>query len=416
MKKFLFHNRTLGVIDRLVAQSTGFLSLIFFSKILSPTEFGIYGLAYSIFLFLGLFESFFQTATIKFCATHNSDKLEEYISCLLFTKVFVIAIPALLIYFLANQISIFYHTPSLIHVFFWFPFLIIAFTIKSHFESVLKARLDLRSLLVQDLIFATTNIGLTFILWHSIKKAENVFAIILLSYVTSIAYLIIFHSQFFRIKRCFNKPVLMELIHYGKYTVLTGMGFLFYQNFDVILMGKFCSVESVGVYKIGRLSAIIVLVLSDGLLFTMMPKVSRLYELGKVKEIRDEYYRNVKIMLSVFIPFFIGSIFFSKLFFHLAFGNKYPGAAEIFSIFSFLGILRAFGNPQGALLGGVGLIKLDSIQMISSIAINVTFNFILIPRYGGVGAAISTLITILCGVILKEFFIREFYFKRFNIL
>jgi O-antigen/teichoic acid export membrane protein len=120
-------------------------------------------------------------------------------------------------------------------------------------------------------------------------------------------------------------------------------------------------------------------------------------------------------MLYLFIPFFVFSLLFAGPIFKFFFNDKFLGVEKVFVVFAFSGIIRSFGNPQGALLAGVGLIKYDSYQMFGCILLNILLNIILIPKYGAIGAAYSMVLALLFGTLLKEYFIRKYYFSK-NIL
>lgn len=412
IKKIVSHNKVLGIIDRGIAQASLVLSVLVFSKILPNEQFGLYGLAMSIFLFLSVFESFFQTATVKFCATNNKDNLKKIISSLLYLKIISIIVAIAVIFAVKAKIVVFYKQPLLDNILFWFPLLFIVYTMRSHFTALLQAKRDIRGLLVQDVIFSSLYIGLIFTFIRLISSAEQVFIIFFIANLATLIYLFVRYPSFLSITYGLLKPIARKIFDYGKYTVLVGLGMIMYQNVDILMLGRLSSVADVGVYKLGRISAVLIMVLTQGFLLTLMPKISSLQEQKKSDEIKRIYYKNIKYMLYVFIPFFLISLLFAKPLFHFFFKDKYLGVGVVFIVFSFSGVIRSFGNPQGALLAGVGLIKYDSYQMWGCMLLNIVLNFILIPKYSYVGAAFATILALTFGTLLKEYFIRKYYFAK----
>lgn len=416
IKEIVFHNKTLGIIDRGIAQVSIVLSVLVFSKILSKEQFGLYGLAMSIFLFLTIFESFFQTATTKFCATNNKDTFKKIISSLLYLKIISIGVAIILMLIVKDKIIEFYKQPFLENILFWFPFLFVVYAIRSHFTSVIKARQDIKGLLVQDIIFSSLYIGLILTFVQSISNTEQIFIIFFIANLVTLVYLIVRYPDFLDITNGLLKPIAKKIFDYGKYTVLAGLGLIMYQNIDILMLGHLGAIEDVGVYKLGRISAVLIMVLSQGILLTLMPQISNLQEQKKSSEIKKLYYKNIKLMLYIFVPFFFISLLFVKPLFYFFFQDKYLDAEVVFIIFSFSGIIRSFSNPQGALLTGVGLVKYDSYQMWGCALLNVLLNLILIPKYNHVGAAFATILALIFGVLLKEYFIRRYYFTNMKSL
>jgi O-antigen/teichoic acid export membrane protein len=412
LQTLLGHRKFLGLMDKMIYRASTFIVVILFSKILTKEQFGLFGLATSLFMLFSILESFFQTATVKFCATSNKEKLSDTINSLLYLKIFSVLVFVVLLWVLRPVILNIYKEPGLNEILTIFPFLFLFFTLRSHFVSIIRAQRDMKGLVWQDTLFTLVHIGLSLFLIKNITSARDAFEIYLVSHIISVVYLWVRYPQYCKFKMGINKDLAWEIFHYGKYSALVGVGGVLYLNLDVLMVGALTSVEAVGIYKIGRMSATFILTVSQGILLTMLPEISHLNEKNKILEIKKLYFRNVKLMLQIFVPFFILSLLFTHTLFTFFFQDKYVGADIVFIIFAASGIIRAFGNPQGALLAGVGLMKLDSIQMMWCLAVNLLMNFLLIPSFKSIGAAISTIIALLVGTLLKKYFLEKHYFLK----
>jgi len=413
LKKLIGHRKFLGLLDKLAYRASTFVLVILFSKILTKEEFGLFGVVMSLFMLFSILESFFQTATVKFCATSPNKKIfDDIINSLLHLKILSFIIFILLLGGMWSWLIKAYHEPRLGEILVLFPCVFFLYTLRSHFVSIIRAQRDMKRLLWQDSLFSVINIALAFMLMKHITTAKEAFMMYLLSHIISVSYLWIRYPQYVRFQRKMNWNITKEIFHYGKYSAFIGMGGLLYQDLGILMVGALNSVADVGAYKIGRMSANFLVTISQGILLTMLPEVSHLNEDGKVAEVKKIYDKNVNLQLLITVPFFILSLFFTQPLFHFFFQDKYAGASTVFIIFAASGIVRCYGQSQGAVLAGVGLLKLDSLQMICTIIVNVLLNFLLIPPYKSAGAAMATVVALSVGTLMKKHFLNKYYFVK----
>lgn len=170
---------------------------------------------------------------------------------------------------------------------------------------------------------------------------------------------------------------------------------------DRYIIGYFLGVASVGVYSAGYNLVSIILMLISVFGFVLPPTLSKLYDEGKIDELKILLTYSLKYFLAVAIPFVFGVSILSE-----------P-------------ILRIFSTPEMAsqnyvvvpllalslLLVGVASIicntliltmktKVISAIWIISALVNLGLNIILVPRLGIEGAALGSLITfsLVCGI------------------
>jgi len=172
---------------------------------------------------------------------------------------------------------------------------------------------------------------------------------------------------------------------------------ILYGQFDLLFLGYFRNSEEVAIYKIYLqvITIFSLVILSFAQIFK--PTASELLGRNNLKEIKEIYQRISKwvfningIILSILLLFgpALIKIFFTRIYF------REPLALFILATGNFLSsslgptarTLEAFGNTK--------LWLLNSILMIS---FNGGLNFVLIPKYGLIGAAISHSISLIIG-------------------
>jgi O-antigen/teichoic acid export membrane protein len=115
----------------------------------------------------------------------------------------------------------------------------------------------------------------------------------------------------------------------------------------------------------------------------------------------------VVIVIIVFHNFLLGM-----------FGEEFKAGATILFIFCVGQIINSFSGSVGVILQMTGKQKVHQNFVLSALVINLTLTFVLTPIYGGVGAAIATVISMsfwnIAGAIyLKKMKGIKTYFKPF---
>tara|TARA_Y100000591_G_scaffold330955_1_gene363422 strand:+ start:456 stop:1898 length:1443 start_codon:yes stop_codon:yes gene_type:complete len=195
------------------------------------------------------------------------------------------------------------------------------------------------------------------------------------------------------LKAVFDKDTFKEFFNYGSPFIFTGLAYWVFTSLDRYLISYFMSVSDVGVYSVSSKVALIPLFIFNAFGSAWSPYTIKLKSdysdkdykliLGKVLNI----FLTLGLILSGFFALFSGEIvssLFPKEFFD-------AGFVSIFLCFS------VFFNFTTQVTGiGISLSKRTFIFSISTFAvaiINLIGNFILIPKLGILGAAVSTVLS-----------------------
>jgi O-antigen/teichoic acid export membrane protein len=178
-----------------------------------------------------------------------------------------------------------------------------------------------------------------------------------------------------------------------------------YSNFNMVMLGFMKTNHEVGLYSAA--SKIILFIVAIGAFYnnSIFPLISRYTRDSKLK-LKSFIHKNISIIGVGGVVLWILLFMFARQIIVLAYGDGYQGSVLAFQILSLtivIGIIRLIcisvliaSNKIRESLWGVGI----------GCGINVTLSFLLIPRYGIVGAAIATVIgeIIITTVIAKIVF------------
>lgn len=174
--------------------------------------------------------------------------------------------------------------------------------------------------------------------------------------------------------------------------LLSATAILFYSSIDRVMLGNMIGSGSVGIYSSAanlssQLYFIPVIVCSS-----LFPTIIKAKELGRVEYNRklQKIYSLISIISYALIVILIP---LSGFLITLLYGNDYQAAIPIFSLHLCTCIFTFQGEVRSKWIVTEGLQKLNFYARLTGLVLNVLLNFLLIPIYQGMGAAIATLIS-----------------------
>lgn len=182
--------------------------------------------------------------------------------------------------------------------------------------------------------------------------------------------------------------------------LISGIG-LMLQNIDKIMISTFLDLNRVGIYKVAQNYVSLISVFVTPFI-AFWPVISKLYNENNIGQIESEMKRIVRIVTYLVVPMFFIFLFLGNDLLAI-FGETYvtneAKLALIILAFSFL--IDAISGPIGSILTMTKYAKLALYNNLASLLINITLNFILISRFGVVGVAIATGISIIANNLIS---------------
>jgi len=222
-----------------------------------------------------------------------------------------------------------------------------------------------------------------------------------------------------------EKKVKKEFLIYSSTLIFISFMNIILTRIDKVMLGIYMTSEIVGIYNIAATVAglITFLLASSNMIFSSV--ISELYSVNKIKMLGNLYSTITKWIIILTLPVVISMIFFSNTILRF-FGEAYIIGSSALIILALGQMINAFVGANGFILSMCGHEKLLLINNISMAIINIIFNAILIPRFGILGAAIATGISIATINIVKVFEVKfllgiipynkEYYFILINLL
>lgn len=166
--------------------------------------------------------------------------------------------------------------------------------------------------------------------------------------------------------------------------------FLFLRNLDILMIGYFMDETSVGYYRsIQPLQQISTFILGS-FTFIFLPLATKYYDRGMKEELNHLYNASTKWILLATTPPVLLFSFFSSDIIRIVYGEAYLSAATALSVLVGGLLIRAVTGLNGDVVQAIDQPRIELYSAAVGLCFNFIFNILLIPVFGIVGAAFST--------------------------
>lgn len=386
---------------------------ILLSKELGVFGIGLYTLVFTIYLFGNQFANFgLGTALTKYIPEHltNGSKINEFISVSIVGSFFSGLMIGILLYISSNFIANnFFHSPEM-------TYLLKITSVSFPFIALQKTNLGILNGMQKMHLFAFLNIFHTvcillfsyiFVVLFSLGVQGAVFGIVIPTIISGILSVVLILG-FFEFKTRLFYNIFIELSRFGLYVVLANSMGIINTQADSLLIGYFMDETEVGYYAIAIILIQCIILLPNAIERVTYPITAAYFG-------QNDYQNIIKLVKSTILKTFIITAFFSmilavfgRLIITVFFTEEFlPAYIPLLILLVGYAIYAPIVSVGGT-LAGIG--KIDVVFKITGLAalINILFNLILIPKYGILGAAIATSLSLIFMSTTVFYILRRF--------
>lgn len=188
---------------------------------------------------------------------------------------------------------------------------------------------------------------------------------------------------------------------------------------DTLMIAHYKTESETGIYNILVKFAqvpTIVLIAVNGIL---APKISYYFNNGQIEDFRKVINQASKMIFLGSLPVFLLLLLFYPYLFKM-FEIEGNNILTVFGILLMGQFINVISGSVALILQMIGKQKIFSNILLIGLFINVTLNFLLIPRFGIEGAAIATTISLICWNLISVFYVYRttkvctIYFPKFK--
>lgn len=401
---------SINFMFRIFGLGSSFLTILIISRLFGINNYGSFSLILTISQAITLIFAFGLPNALIFLKGNQKLSIEQTKSLLLkgiTITVTISIIPVLIFFSLAEFLASLFKNPDLEVYFrilaFSLPFLIVHELLLNYFISIKKFKF------YNLFMFGLPNVLFIVILLLFFYLGKSDFYVFL-AYVIAIIFIVImelllvFRVKFKEIET--TKFTTKKLLRVASPMLFSSLLLYLLNWTDIIILGLMTDEKQVGIYniayKIGSVGFLVLISIST----IITPKIADLFGNDKLEELKKLIHQYTRLIAILTLPVVLTLIFLSDFILSF-FGNETTSGATTLIIVAISVFLSATaGNVDQILNMTNHQVILKNITIISFF-INVILNIILIPNYGIIGSAFSSLIStiiinLLCLIYIKK--------------
>jgi polysaccharide transporter, PST family len=214
------------------------------------------------------------------------------------------------------------------------------------------------------------------------------------SFIGAIGLVILYRWQGYSLKRWrWNSLLASTLLRESWPLILAGLSVMIYMKIDQIMLGHMLGDTAVGVYSAATRVSEVWYFVPVAIASSVAPTIYA----AKKEADNSGYYNYIsqllRLLSCISILIAIPMTYASGPIIRLIFGDGYAGAEMILSIHIWTSLFVFTGVGTSCWFIAEGLAHLSFQRTLIGAGVNIFLNLILIPAYGGVGAAIATVVS-----------------------
>lgn len=370
---------------RLFARALSFLRTLVIARILSPAQFGVYGIAA---LVLSLIEVLTETG-INVFLVQNKESIGRYVGTAWVISIFRGFIISSLIFFSSFLVANFFNNKDVLALLILVS--IVPFIRGFINPSVARFQKDLqfhKEFFYRSGIFLIETIVSIFL----VVKMKDPIALIY-SLIAGAAFEVIISILLVKPMPIieFNKKIFKEIISRGRWITGSGIFSYLFQNGDNVVVGKVLGAGSLGIYDMAyNISTLPLNEISDIVARVTLPIYVKISD--DKKRLRRAYLRTVLLTTVLISPIVLLFLLFPEQLILFVLGERWIQATGILRILAIYAMLSMLGSPSGALFYSVKKQKYLTIVSIVSFVAMIVSIVPLIDQFGVIGAGVAVIL------------------------
>lgn len=389
---------------RLLNRVIAFIRTGIMARILTPTQFGVYGVGALVLAFL---ETFISTGINTFLIQNNRD-LKKYVDTAWFISIIRGFIISLLLFVSAPFVSVFFKSPDSLTI---IRLLSLSAIVRGFINpSIVSYQKQLlfkkESILYGVFLLADSFVAITLAFIYRSPTS------IVWGLIASATLEMILSFVLFKPKPKFNFEIskAKEILGVGKWMIGTNIFAYLYQEGDDVVVGRLMDSASLGYYRMAY--KISTLPITEGVsvfqkvTFPIFTNIK-----NDKKRLKNAYFKSAfsVFMLSlVFGIFFLG---FSEKIVYLVLGEQWLTIVPVLRVLSVYGIIQSIAATSNSLFYSTNNQKLVMIATSVNFFVMALTIYPLIISHGILGAGMSALLGTVVSAPVRLYFLLR-YFKK----
>jgi O-antigen/teichoic acid export membrane protein len=212
--------------------------------------------------------------------------------------------------------------------------------------------------------------------------------------IVSCALLIYFLNHLFPLRRSLQSAQrdIKGLLLFSLPAYFSTLIDTFGANLQTILLGSLNTMVTAGIFAVANQVSTASTLFNQSIGTASSPIVSELHSLGEREQMAHFYQTTAKWMFTVNLPMFLIVFLLSEPIL-MIFGKEFAAGSTALIILAFANLVTAAAGISDGLLAMTGNTPVNLVNSVIQIAFAIGLCFLLIPRWGAIGAAVAVLVT-----------------------
>jgi len=398
--KKVAQNISIIIVGRLLSKFASVAAMIYLSRYLGSARLGKYSVAYAYLYFFNILTSLgIDSIVVREISKDNSkaDKLlGNSITMKLVLSLFTVGVSWVIVAFIdyPSDVSLLIYVAS---------FSLLSSSFQTLYQGIFQVYLDMKYPVLVMVVMNFLLAGLT--AWLIVLKAQLISFVVLrliVGFPGLIALILLWalSHKYVRPRPQIDLSLWKELLYKSWPIALTSVFTTIYFRIDQIMLFKMVGENAVGYYSAAVRLTEFLNVIPGAFMVSVFPLFSK-YFVTSGEKLDKAYKLSFKCMTTIITPIAMGTTILAKPIIEAVYGHQFYDAFPVLQILIWSQITVSIGAVMTPLIISVDLQKLIPVKTFPLALVNVLLNFILIPRYGIVGAAIASTISYVLGVPLS---------------
>lgn len=390
-KKY-FQNTLWLISEKVLRIFSTLLVGVWVVRYLGPSDFGLLAYAQSYVALFAVLSTFgFDNVVIRELVKDNA-KIDKLVGTVFWLKVMgafvVLTILAIAVNFTSND----YITNAIIFILASTTIFQSFNVLDLYFQSKVMSKYVAYSNMIS--LFITSLLKIALIIY---KAPIIAFAWVILfeSFILAIGFIYFYiktNSTFFIKNLKFTKTIAISLLKDSWPLFFSAIVVTIYMKIDQVMIKEMLNVEAVGQYAAAVKLSEVWYFIPTAIVSSVFPAI-----INAKKKSDELYYARLQMLYNLMVWMAIAialpMTFLSDWIVALLFGEEYNQAGSILMIHIWAGVFVFLGLASSRWFVVENLLLLSFWRYFAGMVVNVFLNYILIPKYGGIGAAYATIIS-----------------------
>jgi O-antigen/teichoic acid export membrane protein len=365
-----------------ITRGFGFIKIAILARILTPEDFGIFGIAA---LTIALLETFTEPG-VSLALIQQDEDIDEYVDTAWLISITRGILIGILMASFSGIIAFFFNRPDasgLILVAALIPF-IRGFLNPAAVNFVKKLEFN-KEFLLRSLPM-TVDIGSSITFALLLRSPIAIIYGMLIGSLVEVALTFIIPK--IRPSFRFVKSHARKLISFGKWVTVGWIMSYLAENFDDILVGRILGASSLGIYQMAyKMSVLPSVELSEVISKVIFPVYSKIA--GDRERLKKAVLKTTAVLIAISVPIVLVIILFPKPIIRVVLGDQWLAAAVPLRILAVFGFTRAISQGPSAALYAAGRPDIAAkIRALRFFTMAILL-FMIMPQYGLIGVSIA---------------------------